>query len=111
MVSGQEDSTEIIGTEGKLAVNTQAQSNLVHIYDRTGIHREIPQNYYDRFEHAFVTEAKEFTAACLDNTELPMKLSGAVQAVRIGCFLQEALLSGKRICFDETGNRVEKAHL
>lgn len=111
MAAGQDDATEIIGTEGKLTVNAQPQSNLVNIYDSTGIRREIPAHYYGRFEQAFVAEANEFTACCLDNLKLPMKLTGAVQAVKIGCALQESLNSGQKIWFDETGRRVEKAAL
>jgi myo-inositol 2-dehydrogenase / D-chiro-inositol 1-dehydrogenase len=111
MAAGQDDATEIIGTEGKLTVNAQPQINLVNIYEPTGIRREIPPNYYGRFEQAFVNEANEFTAACLDDLKLPMKLTGAVQAVKIGCALQESLNSGKKIYFDEVGRRTEKASL
>lgn len=111
MAAGQEDSTEVIGTRGKLTVNAQPQLNHVTIYDSTGIRREIPAHYYGRFENAFVTEANEFTAACLDDTKVPVKLTGAVQAVKIGCALQEALITGKKIWFDETGRRVDKAQL
>jgi myo-inositol 2-dehydrogenase/D-chiro-inositol 1-dehydrogenase len=111
MAAGQDDATEIIGTEGKLQVNAQPMSNLVNIYDSIGVRREIPQHYYGRFEQAFVTEANEFTECCLDDKPLPMKLTGAVQAVKIGCALQEALVTGKKIWFDETGRRVEKAQM
>lgn len=111
MAAGQEDTTEIVGTRGKLAVNTQPQLNLVHLYDDSGVRREIPQNYYDRFEYAFVTEANEFTAAVLDGTALPLDLDAAVQSVRIGAALQEALITGKKIFFDEDGNRSEVARL
>lgn len=111
MAAGQEDSTEIIGTKGKLTVNTQPASNLVNIYESTGIRREIPQHYYDRFEAAFITEAKEFTACCLDNTAVPLPLRGAVDAVKIGCALQESLITGKKIFFDDDGQRVERASL
>jgi myo-inositol 2-dehydrogenase / D-chiro-inositol 1-dehydrogenase len=111
MAAGQEDSTEVIGTEGKLTINTQPQLNLVNIYDGTGIRREIPPHYYGRFQQAFITEANEFTACCLDDVPLPMKLSGAVQAVKIGCALQESLRSGRKIWFDETGRRVERAQI
>ncbi len=111
MAAGQEDSTEIIGTEGKLTVNMNPASNLVGIYDSTGIRREIPDNYYGRLEQAFVTEANEFTACCLDGTAVPMKLSGAVRAVEIGCALQESLRPERKIWFDETGRRVERAVL
>ncbi|KAJ5907513.1 hypothetical protein N7495_000195 [Penicillium taxi] len=111
MAAGQEDTTEIIGTSGKLAVNTQPQLNLVNLFDGTGVRREIPQHYYERFEAAFVTEANEFTAAVLDDRALPLELGVAVQAVRIGAALQEALVTGNKIFFDENGNRVEIAHL
>lgn len=111
MAAGQEDSTEIIGTEGKLAINTQPAMNLVNIYEPNGIRREIPQTYFDRFEHAFVTEANDFTACCLDDQPVPLALEGAVHAVRIGCALQESLISGEKIFFDQGGKRVERARL
>jgi myo-inositol 2-dehydrogenase / D-chiro-inositol 1-dehydrogenase len=111
MAAGQDDATEVIGTEGKLSVNTHPQANLVTIYESAGIRREVGAHYYDRFEEAFVREAKEFTACCLDDLKLPMKLSGAVQAVKIGCALQESLNTGHKIWFDEVGRRVERATL
>ncbi|TKA76955.1 hypothetical protein B0A49_01730 [Cryomyces minteri] len=111
MAAGQHDMTEVIGTEGKLSINANPIGTLVEMSEPTGIRREIPPHYYGRFEQAFVTEANEFTAACLDDLKLPFKLTGAVQAVKIGCALQESLNSGKKIYFDETGRRLEKAAL
>lgn len=111
MAAGQHDMTEIIGTKGKLSINANPLGTLVEMSEPTGIRREIPPHYYGRFSEAFVTEANEFTAACLDNTALPFKLSTAVDAVRIGCALQESLRSGKTIYFDQVGARIEKANL
>jgi myo-inositol 2-dehydrogenase/D-chiro-inositol 1-dehydrogenase len=111
MVAGQHDMTEIIGTKGKLTVNANPLTNLVEMSEPNGIRREIPPNYYARFEQAFVTEANEFTECCLENKRLPFKLSTAVDAVKIGCALQESLRTGKKICFDETGRRIEYARL
>ncbi|KAG8163873.1 hypothetical protein KVR01_005791 [Diaporthe batatas] len=107
MAAGQEDTTEIFGTAGKIAVNTQPQLNLVNLFEPKGIRREIPVDYYGRFREAFITEANEFTECCLNNTTPPMKLEGAVNAVKIGCALQESLITGKKIEFDETGRRFE----
>lgn len=104
--AGQEDITEIMGTEGKLAINMKPQKNLVEIYEPSGIRRETGATYYDRFRDAFITEANEFTASCLDNTEPPLRLEGAVNAVKIGCALQESLITGKKIEFDEIGRRI-----
>lgn len=111
MAAGQHDMTEIIGTDGKLTVNANPMGSLVEMHEPQGIRREIPDNYYGRFEYAFVTESNEFTAACLDNTPLPFKLTGAVQAVKIGCALQESLNSGKKINFNQAGERIEEAKL
>lgn len=111
MAAGQHDMTEIIGTDGKLTVNANPMGSLVEMHEPQGIRREIPDNYYGRFEYAFVTESNEFTAACLDNTPLPFKLTGAVQAVKIGCALQESLNSGKKINFNKAGERIEEAKL
>ncbi|KNG85370.1 NAD-binding Rossmann fold oxidoreductase family protein [Aspergillus nomiae NRRL 13137] len=106
-----EDTTEVIGTEGKLSVNTNPQRNFVNFYHSGGITREVPSNFIGRFGAAFVKEANEFTAACLDNTPLPIKLTNAVKAVEIGAYLQEALVTGKQIHFDEIGRRIEKPML
>jgi myo-inositol 2-dehydrogenase / D-chiro-inositol 1-dehydrogenase len=111
MAAGQEDVTEIIGTEGKLTINLQPQANLVNIHGPTGVCREVPVHYYDRFEQAFVCEGNEFTACCLDNTKLPMKLASAVQAVRIASALQESLRTGCKIWFDETSQWIARASL
>lgn len=54
MAHGQEDTTEFIGTEGKLTVNGNPQTNFVNTYTEKGIIREVPAHYYGRFEYAFV---------------------------------------------------------
>lgn len=111
MAHGQEDVTEIIGTEGKLTVNLNPQKNLVSHYHQGGITREVPHDYWGRFEMAFANEANEWVTACLDDTPLPLRFQDAVKAVQIGAWLQEALVSGNQITFDQSGNRVERASL
>lgn len=54
MAHGQEDTTEIIGTEGKIVVNGNPQANHVNTYTGQGVTREVPPDYYGRFEYAFV---------------------------------------------------------
>ena len=80
---GQHDMTEIIGTDGKLTVNERPQEDLVEVHSRTGISRQIPKDYYGRFSEAFVTEANEWTEACLENKTLPVELGSAVAALKI----------------------------
>jgi myo-inositol 2-dehydrogenase / D-chiro-inositol 1-dehydrogenase len=40
-----------------------------------------------------------------------LPLSGAVRAVQIGCALQESLITGEKIFFNETGERLERSRL
>jgi myo-inositol 2-dehydrogenase/D-chiro-inositol 1-dehydrogenase len=111
MAAGQEDSTEIIGTEGKLSVNLVPTSNLVRIYQPGGIRHELPQNYWERFKNAFKQEAVEFTDCCLDDVQVPVKLASAVAAVRIGAALQKSMITGQKIWFNGSGEQTEKARL
>lgn len=106
MAAGQHDMSEIIGTKGKLVVNGHPAESLVEMHEVGGIRRQLPADYYGRFEHAFVTEANEFTASCLDDTDLPFALNGAVKAVEIATALRESLTTGQKIHFDETGRRI-----
>lgn len=105
---GQHDMTEIIGTKGKLTVNASPASDLTEAHTPTGIQRGIPQNYYERFEGAFVEEARAFTDAVLDGKEVPVDMESSVEAVRIGVALQESLRSGRKIFFDERGEKIEE---
>lgn len=111
MAHGQEDATEIIGTKGKLAVNNNPQKNLVNVFTEAGITRQAPDNYYGRFELAFVTESNEFTAACLDDTPVPLDIGNALKALQLGKWLQESLITGKQLTFNEAGERIDLAKL
>ncbi|KAK0290960.1 hypothetical protein LTR35_001681 [Friedmanniomyces endolithicus] len=113
MMAGQQDTTEVVGTHGKITINANPAYNLVEMHELGGVRREVDQTYYDRFEQAFVTESNEFTECVLDDKELPFKLSGAIQAVKIGCAMVESLQTGKKLDFDETGAQIreEKARL
>ncbi|KAM0492227.1 hypothetical protein ACHAP8_010090 [Fusarium lateritium] len=111
MAAGQEDTTEIIGTEGKISVNLIPVENHVRIHGKGGIKHELPQNYWGRFQAAFAREAIEFTDCVLDDTPVPVELSSAVLAVRIAAALQHSMITGNKIVFDESGNEVERSRL
>jgi myo-inositol 2-dehydrogenase/D-chiro-inositol 1-dehydrogenase len=42
----------------------------------------------------------------LDGVALPFRLAGAVQALKIGSYLQESLRTGKKLNFDEIGEPI-----
>jgi len=107
---GQHDMTEIIGTTGKLSVNANPTTGLLESHLATGIHRDIPQNYYERFENAFVEEARQFTDAVLEGKDVPIDLESSMEAVRIGVALQDSLRSGKKIFFERDGSQVDETN-
>jgi myo-inositol 2-dehydrogenase/D-chiro-inositol 1-dehydrogenase len=106
MASGQHDMTEIIGTEGKITINANPAKDLVEMHEAGGIRRELVSDYYGRFEQAFVQEGVEWTESVLEDRPVPVRLDGAVKALRIGCALQESFRSGKKIEFNERGERL-----
>lgn len=101
MAAGQEDTTEIICQKGAVRVNMLGRKSHVEVHDSLGAIRELPRHSFDRFGEAFITEAREFTSCCLDNTPLPIKLEGSVRALAIGQALQDSLLRGEKVIFDE----------
>ena len=111
MAHGQEDSTDIIGTEGKVTINAQPAKDLVNLCHAGGITREVPEEFWARFEHAFSQELREFADACLLGKPLPMKLETAVKSLEIAAALQESLVTDRQIRFDEQGRRILMASL
>ena len=104
MAAGQEDTTEVICERGSLRVNMQGRKNHVEVHDSLGARRELPQHYYERFKDAFVTEAQEFAACCLDNKSLPISLRSSVKAVMIAQALQHSLVTGDKVYFNKKGD-------
>jgi myo-inositol 2-dehydrogenase/D-chiro-inositol 1-dehydrogenase len=84
----------------------EGRKDHVEIHDSHGARRELPQHYYERFREAFVTEASEFTASCLDDVSVPISLESSVRAIEIAEALQRSLVSRKKIFFDEQGQEV-----
>lgn len=112
----QEDTmTEVLGPEGKLTIDSSPQKSLLnysHPSDSGGVTRNVPSNdAWARLEAGFVKEANDFTAACLDDSPLPLDIRDAVRIAQMAAWLQEALVSGQRLSFDEQGRRQEKARL
>lgn len=101
IASGQHDCTDIIGTKGSVSINNNPAKDHVVSHDAQGVRHEIPQNYFERFERAFVLEVNEFTASCLDGTPVPLDPSDAVRALRVASALQESMNTGQKIFFAE----------
>lgn len=103
MAAGQEDTTEIICERGSIRVNLEGKMDHIQIHDSSGASHQLPQHYYERFREAFITEASEFTACCLDGKPVPIELSSSIRAIEVAEALQRSLLSGRKITFDNEG--------
>lgn len=103
---GHDVCTEITGTEGKVMVNLVPRSSHVQIAKANGISHSVPEEYWQRFEDAFATEATEFVAAVLDEQPVPVSLDLGIKGLKIGHALQEALLTEKLVRFNEKGEKI-----
>ncbi|CAP91273.1 hypothetical protein E8E15_002668 [Penicillium rubens] len=103
---GYDNCTDIIGMNGKISINSVPHSNRVQVSNASGIMQDCTPSWIDRYREAFVTEVNQFTDAILDNTELPMRLSAAYTGLKIATAFQESLETGRKIEFDENGDRI-----
>ena len=100
---GHDVSTEVTGTEGKVSVDLVPRANNVVVCDRRGIDHEVQEEYWQRFEHAFATEAQELVNSILKDTPVPLPLKTGIKVMQIARGLQSALWSGEVTKWDEKG--------
>jgi myo-inositol 2-dehydrogenase/D-chiro-inositol 1-dehydrogenase len=91
MAHGHETSTEVFGTEGRLAIGTNPRLNRVDISDAHGVRNECTPTFYERFEEAFLRETMEFVRAVAEDRPPALTLHDATEATRIGLALRESL--------------------
>ena len=108
MAHGHDVCTEVVGTKGKVMVNLVPKLNNVALAEKGGIRHEVQPEYWERFEDAFATEANEFIKSILYDTPVPLKLELGLMSLKIGWAMQDALLTGKVVRFDEEGNRMDE---
>ncbi|HEX3381899.1 MAG TPA: Gfo/Idh/MocA family oxidoreductase [Paraburkholderia sp.] len=100
---GNDSHSEVIGTAGALTIGRNPRANRVEIYDATGIRNECTPNFFDRFEDAFLHEARAFVASVQngagkgDGAPAGATLADALEATRIGVALRESLRSGQAV--------------
>ena len=76
------------------------------ISDKRGVSHEVQEEYWQRFEHAFATEADEFINSIINDTPVPLPLSTGIKVMEIARGLQSALWSGEVSRWDEEGRLV-----
>ncbi len=91
MAHGHETSTEIIGTEGKLVIGHDASKDRVVLSDQNGVRHAVLANFYERFEDAFLREARAFIATCRGEIASLLSLNDATEATAIALALRHSL--------------------
>lgn len=105
MVHGQKDTTEIFGTKGKLSVNPAAGNTCIKESDKGGVCKEPTLSSRKRYVDAYLVAIREFTTCVLDGKEIPLGSSSSLTSLRVAMGLQESLITGQKVEFDEQGNR------
>ncbi|HSS69259.1 MAG TPA: Gfo/Idh/MocA family oxidoreductase [Casimicrobiaceae bacterium] len=97
MAHGHETSTEIFGTQGRLAVGQNPRLNRVEISDAHGVRNECTPTFYERFEDAFLIETAHFVDAVLEDRAPALTLDDATEATRIAIALRESLQNRRAV--------------
>lgn len=79
---GHDTFTEVVGAEGVLRIGRPAALNRVEISDRHGVRLECVQTFYDRFEEAFLLQAKDFIDCIVERRKPELTLEDATEATR-----------------------------
>lgn len=108
---GHDACTEVTGTGGKIMVNVVPKRNNVATADKAGMRHEVQPEYWERFEDAFALEANEFAKAVLNDKPVPLPLETGLMAMKIGRALQQAMLSGEVVRFNNEGESVPSSKL
>lgn len=104
--AGHDVSTEITGTEGKISVNLVPRANNVIVNDKRGMTHEVQEEYWQRFEYAFETEANEFIGSIVNDSPVPVPLKMGQKVMQIARALQSALWSGEVSKWNEKGELI-----
>ncbi|MFL6699191.1 MAG: Gfo/Idh/MocA family oxidoreductase [Vitreoscilla sp.] len=92
---GHDTQTEIIGTAGQLIVGQDGSRDRLVTRDTLGTHRQSVADFHERFGVAFERELQAFVACCRGEQTLPLALSDATEATRIGLAITRSLHSGQ----------------
>jgi len=95
LAHGFEASSEIIGTAGSVSVGVGAHRDRVQSRDAAGVHHRVLDDFVERFADAFQREMAAFVAACRGEASVPLTLSDATEATRIGVAIARSLKSGQ----------------
>lgn len=97
---GHDTYTEVIGTEGSLRIGRPASVDRLEIYDNSGIRRETVQNFYERFEDAFLAQTQGFIDDVVAGKKSDSSLVNGLEATRVAVAMTKSFLMGREVLID-----------
>ncbi|QWT18814.1 Gfo/Idh/MocA family oxidoreductase [Bacillus sp. NP157] len=94
---GHDTQTDVTGTGGKVSIGRNPRLDRVEIADANGVRNAVLPSFYERFAPAFVTQARHFVDAVLDDTPFDLTMDDAVEATRIAVALRESQQTGQPV--------------
>ncbi|MBB3225982.1 myo-inositol 2-dehydrogenase/D-chiro-inositol 1-dehydrogenase [Luteibacter sp. Sphag1AF] len=94
---GHDTHTDVTGTAGKVSIGRNPRADRVEISDAAGVRNTVVPSFYERFAPAFVTQARHFVDAVLDDTPFELTMEDAVEATRIAVAMRESLQTGRAV--------------
>ncbi|MCQ9641968.1 Gfo/Idh/MocA family oxidoreductase [Chryseobacterium sp. WG14] len=94
---GHNTSTEIFATEGNLKIGDPPVKNMLQISDKHGIRREGMETFFDRFQHAFLTQIQSFVDHVLENKHPELTMHNATNATLVATALTKSFKEKKPV--------------
>jgi len=94
---GHDTHTQILGTEGILRIGHNPRNNHVEILDPTGVRNECVKTFFERFEEAFLLEAKDFVHRIKEGKGPMVGIKDAMMAQKGAIALTKSLKENKTI--------------
>jgi len=96
-IHGHDTHAEVVGTRGSLIIGRPPRACHVEICDEHGVRTECLRGFYERFEEAFLLEAREFVDCILENRPPRVSLRDAAEATRVAVAATQSYRSGELV--------------
>jgi len=97
---GHDTYSEITGTEGTLRIGRPAGKTMVEIYNKHGARKEIIDNFYERFEDAFVSQIESFIDNVQQGNKMSVSLRDSLEATRVGVAMTKSFMLAKEVTIE-----------
>jgi len=93
-VYGYDQRVEVFGSKGCIQADNETANNTTH-YTEQGVYKEKPLYFFlERYNDAFIQEAKDFADACMNDTDTPVGAFDGMQPILIAIAAGESCKKG-----------------